>query len=319
MKNTITIYACGGSGLNIGQLVEAKFASLAADIVPHSDIIVYYIDTSESNVRDKKVTNLYLFDGLDGSGGLRVSNKDEIADYVPDILAKFAPGDLSIVINSTSGGSGSVIGPMIASKLLEREKLVISVAIMSSESKNHLINTVDVLETLEGISVHNERVLPVILCDNNQSNEDSVNNTVFASVYSLSVLFSGGLLRLDSADLDNWINFNKVTSHPIGAVLLDIVSNDTSLEKNDVICSIASIVKNNNEVYKDFVEYKTTGIFNTGDKNSLNNIHFALIDGPIQRAHKRHKEMLEEKISISSSRPKRTSIASTTTARGFKF
>jgi hypothetical protein len=72
-------------------------------------------------------------------------------------------------------------------------------------------------------------------------------------------------------------------------------------------------------VYKDFVEYKTTGIFNNGDKNSLNNIHFTLIDGPIQRAHKRHKEMLEEKISISSSRPKRTSIASTTTARGFKF
>ncbi len=318
MKNTITIYACGGTGVNIGELIEKNFSSLEADIVPHANIVVHYVDTSESNVRDKKVTNLYLFDGLDGSGGLRTRNKDEIADYVPEILAKFAPGDLSIVINSASGGSGSVIGPMITSKLLEREKLVVNISVLSSESKIHLTNTVDVLETLEGISVHNKRVLPVILCDNSQNSEDNINNTVFASVYSLSVLFSGGLLRLDNADLDNWINFNKVTTHPIGAVLLDIVSNDTVLEKNDIVCSVASIVKSINDIYKDFVEYKTNGIFNSGDKNNLSNIHFTLIDGPIQRAYKRHKEMVEEKSTISVSRPKRVSIASSSSG-GFKF
>ncbi len=319
MKNTITVYACGGTGINIGNLIETNLANFNEDATPRAEIIVYYVDTSASNSKHKNIENVYLFDGMDGSGGWRTRNKDEIADYIPEIFAKMPPGNLSIVIHSASGGSGSVIGPMIAAKLLEKEKAVIDVVILSAESSIHVKNTVEVLETLEGISQYNKRVLPVLLCDNTQDSEDKINNGVFASVYSLAVLFSGDLERLDSADLDNWINFDKVTTHPCGAVLLDILSGETAFDKKDVVCSVASIVKDSSGAYAEFVEYKTMGILK--DKgSSSSNLHFLLIDGPILRAHKKFNDMKEEKKNLSVSRPKRVSIAGDVKQTGgFKF
>lgn len=315
MRNTITVYACGGTGTNIGKLIEGDSQGDAADLTPFANLIVYYVDTSDSNLRKDLIGEKhYIFEDLDGSGSDRTRNKTDIADSVEEILLKLPPGDLSIVINSTGGGSGSVIGPLIASRLLQDEKLVICMATQVNDTVKRLTNTIKVLENYEAISKLRKKVLPLFLCDNSIDSESVVNATIRKAVQMLAILFSGKLDRLDSADLDNWINYNKVTSHEFGVALLDI-TRELSFSKDATICSVASIVNSSDVGMKTEkpLEYNAIGIIdNNNEEFKGKALYFALLDGPIQRAYELRKSELEESNKIIKSRKSRQSIANST-------
>ena len=125
-KGRVRLYAAGGCGLNIGgQLAahrdrnETAFANL--DIV--------YVDTSKSNLRNGiDAANVYLIPDLDGSGKVRSENHAEIGQHIRQILHKFSPADLNIVLSSAAGGSGSVIAPLLASELLASDAPTIVIA-----------------------------------------------------------------------------------------------------------------------------------------------------------------------------------------------
>lgn len=317
-EKTIVIYCSGGSGVNIGHLIEtqARLKLEKGDSTKFAKIVVHYIDTSESNTKFKGIeNNVYLYDNVDGSGSDRTKNKDSIADSIRDILIKHPPGDLSIVINSTGGGSGSVIGPMIASQLLSENKLVICMATQTYGSLKQLRNTVSVLSSYETIAAKRKKVLPILLCDNNEEGETNVNNTFCNSVEMLSILFSGEIERMDTADLEHWINFNKVTDNDIGAVLLDIAYDANSIPKDHTVCAVATLT-NGPDSKSDFprmVEYQTVGFIRTANSEEFKDksLHFALIDGPIQQAFEARDKELKEADRVTSSRKSRRSIAST--------
>ena len=313
-NSTITVYACGGTGVNIGRIIEEQCNRDRAqdDDTPFANVEVYYIDTSDSNTKRIKTDNVYLFDGIDGSGSDRKRNKDIIENYVPDILQNMPPKDLSVVIHSTSGGSGSVIGPMLTSRLLKEKKATITAAVLTSETAIHLKNTVMVLGSFEGMGKARNRVLPVMLCNNSENGEANVNATISNAVQVLAILYSGKLDRLDSADLDNWINFNNVTSHEVGAVLLDITNKEIKLQKNEEVCSVVTIVNDSstNANFQSVVEYQKVGIISSNNQQFKDQaLHFVLIDGAIQEAYKNHMTTLEEMNKQISSRPRRVSIA----------
>lgn len=98
----VTVYCCGGAGINIGSFFEQYRDRSEPGFSLLSTI---YIDTSHSNI-NKNIPDefTYIFDGLDGSGKVRKENAEAISISVLDILHKFKPGDLSIVISSASGG-----------------------------------------------------------------------------------------------------------------------------------------------------------------------------------------------------------------------
>jgi len=317
MEKTIVVYACGGTGIGIGHLIEtqARLNLSKGDSTKFAKTVVHYIDTSESNVKFKGIeSNVYLYDKIDGSGSDRTKNKDPIADSIRDILIKHPPGDLNIVINSTGGGSGSVIGPMIASQLLSENQLVICMATQSYGSLKQLRNTVSVLASYETIATKRKKVLPILLCDNNEEGETNVNNTICNAVEMLSILFSGEIERMDSADLEHWINFNKVTDNAVGAVLLDIAYDASTIPKEHVVCSVATL-SNGPDSKTDFprmVEYQAVGFIRTANSDEFKNkaLHFALIDGPIQMAFESRDRELKEADRLSASRKTRKSIAS---------
>lgn len=315
-QKTIAVYAAGGCGVNIGSIIEEqiKRKQASGDNTVFADIVIHYIDTSEANTKFRNLNeNIYLFEGVDGSGSVRTRNKDVISDSVPDIIIKHPPGDLNIVINSTGGGSGSVIGPMIASHLLASDKLVICMATQTTGTIKQLTNTVSVLATYESIAKGRKKVLPLLLCDNSEESETNVNNTISNAVQMLAILFSGKLERLDSADLEHWINYNKVTTNPIGAVLLDIAYDASNFPRDFVVCSVATLVNNPDTAtaFPRIVEYQAIGLINSSSENEFASkaLHFALIDGPIQQAFETREKELEEATNITASRKARKSIA----------
>lgn len=90
---TISIYACGGSGVNIAKMIK--------DI----DAEINFIDTSVSNLKSVNSPNVFLVDAMDGAGKDRSVAYENFKDISGDVLLKYKPSEqLNIVISSLSGG-----------------------------------------------------------------------------------------------------------------------------------------------------------------------------------------------------------------------
>ena len=147
---TLQIYAAGGAATNIA----ARFNKMRDQTSPgFAKISTRFIDTSRSNI-DTSIpdSDVYLFEGMDGSGKLRRSNYATISERSKEILHRFKPQDTNVVIHSASGGSGSTIGPVLVSELLERGENVVVVLIGSTGSLIETENSLKTLQSYEAIS-----------------------------------------------------------------------------------------------------------------------------------------------------------------------
>jgi cell division GTPase FtsZ len=154
----INVYACGGAGINLGsQLVKFNNRKDPG----FAELKTFFIDTSKSNIQSNiPEDNIYLVDGLDGSGKKRDTNYVALAECSKEILHQFKPADINIVLHSASGGSGSVIAPILVSELLSRKSLTIVILIGSTSSRIEAENTSKTLKSYEMIS--HKRNMPVI-------------------------------------------------------------------------------------------------------------------------------------------------------------
>ena len=117
------IYCCGGFGGNIGKQI--------LDL----DINTFFIDTSISNLKNVKHDNIFLVENIDGAGKSRDKSYQHFKELSEDILIKFKPSNkLNVIIHSLSGGSGSVIGPLIAKELISKDLNTIVVCVDSRNS-----------------------------------------------------------------------------------------------------------------------------------------------------------------------------------------
>src|ERR1700690_3688627 len=129
-QGKVRLYGCGGLGSNIvkdyiGRQPAPGFATP----------LTSFIDTSRSNLAGiANQDDIFVLEGTDGSGKVRKENHAQISAAVKQILLKQAPEDFNIVIFSASGGSGSVIGPLLVSELLSRGHAVVVLTAGSSES-----------------------------------------------------------------------------------------------------------------------------------------------------------------------------------------
>ncbi len=138
---SISIFATGGTGINLGSKFEEVKNSKNVAIEP---ISISYIDTSESNIRHNKISkeSLYLVENANGSGKNRAENYESIKEQVKKILLVNKPEEFNIVIASCGGGSGSVIAPLLVNELLEQKKAVVAVLVGSSDSTIEIKNTI---------------------------------------------------------------------------------------------------------------------------------------------------------------------------------
>lgn len=275
-KGKLRLYGCGGTGVNLAlNYVNATKEPSAAEVLP------VFIDTSSSNL-DKRIQDdqKYLLPDLDGSGKVRSENYEKIRDVIKQIVHTHKPTGFNVVVFSAGGGSGSVIGPLLLSELMSRDETVVAIVIGSDESAITAQNTLNTLKSLEGVSKVNKKPTVMFYRHNLRGRARSeVDAELHLAISMLAVLASGNIKGLDTQDIYNWINFNKVTSVEPRLAALEIFvdsSQADSIPWNDYSpISVISVYKNTDQATLPIVpDYHCDGF---ADVAGLDGIHY-LID-----------------------------------------
>lgn len=313
MKAKITLYACGGAGLNIASHFENFRGSSETGLATIEPV---YIDTSKSNITNKIPEDFtYHVEGLDGSGKVRAENHSQISECVLDILHKHQPTDINIVLSSASGGSGSVIAPSLVSELLHRDVPTIVIIVGSTDSRIELVNTIRTLKSYEAIAQLRKSPVSAMYYENSPvSARKSVDTDIHTAITLLSTLFSGENRELDSSDLKNWLKYNKVTAFDSHLSFIDFYKKKIVLEKGITAITVATLAVDDGETSPGTdVEYQCVGYIKKEvlDKIGLDApIHVAVLDGAITVVHKRLDKTLQSLDEARNARIVKTSILS---------
>jgi hypothetical protein len=297
-KGRVQLYACGGAGVNIGKQFE-QFRGV--DEVGCATMDVVYIDASRANISETVPEKYcYLLKGVDGSGKIRRENYQAIADHTREILQLHEPKDLSIVISSGSGGSGSVIAPSLVSELLDRGEQVIVVLIGSTDTKLDIDNTLKTLKSYDAIvKKHNKPVVMAYLENNSRTTpRAAVDQAVHRMISSLSYLYSRQNEELDSRDLHNWINFNITTAYAPQVAALSIYEAEVPEEVRGSVISAATLASTGEDTYLGFTpDYQCVGFKPHGVSKGLQEIpqlHFVTTNNVAAQAASGLNAKLEE-------------------------
>lgn len=315
--NTVTIYGCGGMGVNLNsELAQANDEAIGFAQRAHC-----FIDTSKSNLLNKKVPEdrLFLLENIDGSGKVRAQNYEDIAKNALAILQKFKPTALNIVIHSAAGGSGSVIGPVLVSELKARGEQVIVILTGSTASRIEIENTIKTLKSYEAIAhKRNSPVVTHYLENTPETNRTQVNKQAKQAVSLLCGLFSGVNEELDSADLKSWLDFLQFTGGDAQLSSLNFSYKKGDLAKAGTVASVATLALREVDTSLDIaVAYQATGVapdeWRLGNPNGSQMlgeepIHYAISPDFITSSVQRLNTSLKEIDAAFASRVARTSI-----------
>lgn len=287
MPNKVKIYACGGAATNI---VSAFFDKEQHLLNGGADLDVAYVDTARSNENPAiKPDQLYIVDTPDsknGSGKNRTTNAKPIKESVADILQQFPPLDFNIIVTSTMGGSGSVAAPYLTSELLARDQAVILISIGVGEfgSKKEVENSIKTIESYEGVTKARGRPLAMAYFENATSRTCAkTDNRVRLMLKILSVLLSGHNHGMDTQDIRNFLDYNKVTTFEPHLVFLDAFRTKIDLAKGTVAVTVASLTTVGNGADLEVpVSYQCEGVIPQHAVESLGGevpVHVATIAG----------------------------------------
>jgi len=310
-NESIRIYACGGAGIGVGRYFESD----RAKVLPgHSVLHPAYIDTSTASFYDLPEEHFYILPDAAGSGGVRKFNGQDIITHTGEILQKFPPLEYNIVISSTTGGSGSVLGPSILSELLDRDIPVMVFAIGSDDTMQYITNTINTMLSFEHISkTRNKPVVMTYLQNGKNGTVEQVDDAIRMAISCLTVLFSGQNKNLDSRDIYNWLNFHNVTTYTPQVGVLDVHRHEVSLVDANLI-SVLTINKDLNDTKLDVpVEYQRVGVpvnIEPKDAESMKfPLHFTITDGYVDTVMKSLKNQLTDYETKSKSRVIKNKLA----------
>lgn len=248
--SNITVWACGGAGCNIAKQIK------------DFDCDIYYIDTSTSNLKGIKTDNIFLLENVDGAGKDRSKTYEHFKHIAEDVIIKFKPSNsLNVVISSLSGGSGSIIAPLITKELIKRDLNTIVVAIDSKHSFKELDNCIKTFKTYKSISDITKKSIAIFYVENNDRRETDQRVIWFVALLSLLVN-KQHTEEFDTTDLTNFINFDKVTENSPNVGIIEINANETiTPEKNTSIVGTILVTTDRQSTIKPVIpEYLATCI-----------------------------------------------------------
>lgn len=271
MSGKLKIYGAGGAGTNI-----ASYFNSAAIEPNCAAISTCYIDTSRSNIKEGiDESNVFILDNVDGSGKVRSENHVEINNVVRKILLSFEPEDFNVVVFSASGGSGSVIGPLIVSELLSRGESVVAVVVGSHESVITANNTMNTIKSLESISKRADQ--PVVMYyEHNDRKRSEVDTQLKLAISALAVLASKQNRELDTKDIANWLMFNKTTSVSAQLATLEIFKESEAADDVTDPISVVSLYDDEDTMpLKAIPEYHAAGYLPV-KSDQFNELHYII-------------------------------------------
>lgn len=256
-KHLLRAYGCGGMGTNLVKAYQAEGKS-------DSLIDGAYIDTSGSNLSEENRKQAYLVNDLDGSGKKRDLNVEPIRKHIGPMLTSFPPDDVNLVVFSASGGSGSVIGPLLVDELLSRNRLVIPVVLGDTDSMIAASNTYKTIQTLSALSSKHKKPISIIYREMAVGSlRVEVDQSFHQSILALSwivALTNTQNSEVDTMDVTNWLNYQRVTPHEPGLGLINIASANDKLDEQYDALSVFSIYGSPSDAHGEVhAAYRATG------------------------------------------------------------
>lgn len=273
-NNTVTIYALGGTGINIIQPLRSL---KTAGSEGYADISYLMADTAKSNLVGDNSDFYHVEnrnENTDGSGKERKVNLAACRAAVPVILDTLPPGDLSILVHSASGGSGSALGNVLASELLSRKKDVVVFLVGSQTCFKEVTNSLECLLSYKKIVDTKQRPLAVRYFDNSLTETKQLTNEqVHVAILIMALVWSGEHLGLDRKDLHNFLNYQNVTSYePALVALEEYVKEGVKHEDGQPVSSVVTLVKEGeSENPGEMVHYHAYGVI-TEENHSRHDI-----------------------------------------------
>ena len=292
---TMMVYCCGGTGINIGKYFTTLRNKKERD--GFANIKIAFIDTSLSNISSEiEKDEIYLVEGLDGSGKIRSENHKEIGESIHDVLLRYPPQDINIVLSSTSGGSGSVVAPLIVGELLKREKNVIVSAVASLDSRIEVENSVKTLKSYEAIAQMRNTPVAMLAYENSaEKSRNEVNDDARQDIIKIAALFSKQNKELDSADLRNWLNYPRVTKLEPKVVKVDFHNGPLQTHRVHIVTCATLAYENMNTNLGSTVDYQCVGYIPSDNQESValaDAMHYLIVDGLIGDIYTRLSEAL---------------------------
>lgn len=284
-RGKIDIVGCGGTGQNIVSRIEDLASK---NYEGYADISTFYVDTSRSNktnaIPDDK---FFQIDGKEGSGALRTENSVEIRDSIPSLAHRVSGSDLVILVGSAGGGSGSVIMPLLARALMDKDQPFIVFLVGSAETVLFCRNTIKTIESFDGAVQTKNKPITLALFQNSPTTRRSVvDEAIFNTISSLAVLYSRQNKEMDPQDLRNFLRFDRSTSNPAQLSVLLMVGCGNSHDIPGSLLSLATLTVDDLDTTfgSNLLEYQTIGYFQANDTETRNKLplHFAITDGIIR-------------------------------------
>lgn len=316
---------CGGTGMNIG-----------GDPIFKDDPRCVYLDTSNQNLNSNtNEDNSYVIEvdtssndvhrrRATGAGGDREFIYPHVVPHIPSIMHNFGNADFYVVVFSMSGGSGSVIGPLVMSHLLQQGESVIGVVVRSLDDAVTIKNSWGTLKSFEGIA-HLTHLPPVVAFHNNVAGvpQTEINQHAIQTIQDILFLTSQEHDRLDLMDVVNWVQFTK--KHHLPAQLLELQIFDNRSEAAAVLepLSVASLYADENKIVP-FGSPLTvrTGIINDAEANPDDQLHFVINAVGIETISKDIEKARENMAQVKARMTRRASLISVddkTTNTGLTF
>jgi len=280
-KSTIRLYGCGGCGINIVSPFANKSSGRG-----YSDIEVGLIDSSTSNYtaehKENDVPFFLATDEGEGSGKVRRDNAAVINENIRAALQKQPPAGFNIVVFSTSGGTGSVVGPLLVKELLKRGIPAIAIAVGSSESSITALNSLNTLKSLAAIGDSLDK--PTIISYHHNSattRRSQVDATCNATIQAMAALCSQQNDELDQRDVRNWAFYNHSTSVPAQLSVLEICDSVEVAKQIDAPISVATLLVDKDAPAPELMpEYSCIGYRLDGLEDGLTELHYIIsVDG----------------------------------------
>ncbi len=251
--NKMIIHYCGGAGINVSKVINKELSELGDGFctVDH-----HYLDTSTNNINGLDSKYLWKIDsnnfdntGISGSGGERRENSSAIIASISEYLDNFhytkeVIGEFHVVVFSGSGGTGSVISPVLISNLRTRNIPVLGIMIGDSSNGLNCKNTLNTIATLDHMAKVSLKKPIIVLYYNNHdtvgkdviSKESTVNRNIYDSLAIMSMFISGANEDIDTKDMVNFLSPDQYTTISIKPSLYTICIYTEGVVNNNTDC-----------------------------------------------------------------------------------
>ncbi|QZA70537.1 tubulin/FtsZ-like protein [Erwinia phage AH04] len=269
------IYAVGGTGINIAnRFLKDNRNGRAVDTIVG-------FDTSSANPVSDGLFNVERVPDAEGSGGNKKAHADKYPDFAKQMLAKYPPNRLNIVVFSTGGGTGASLGPWIVRNLLQRKVPVLAIVIGDRSSYNEHDNTIGTLGSLYNQTKLGHSVLFSYIENKPTVTQGDVNANAAARIDNAIMLFSMENERIDYADVFNFFFYTTVVdADPVLTQLTFLTDNDVGNYKSKPVAAL-SLYADADQIKSPFEDllYRKAGIYGETYRGITQTTHAVLDHG----------------------------------------